>query len=297
MAPVGARNVPHQRSALSSGTGRAGAEKTTDPATRLSRGTPGRSSARGVRSATVTYPVAFTKAANSAVVTSVASIQNGSTKTRWMGRESVVCFIPTRSISGGSAAPIENSPPGIQTMPTGAGRGAVIACGMVGPKIAADAVEDDGAGIDFGASAFDCTSGPDRNQAYPAATIPTSNRAITQGGTPARSCRAADGRFRRVVELMEWALRSTRAPGRLALFFAIEIQPIRHVVLVDVADVLHGLPSDLLGDDLLDVVEPDVGIQSTLLGFAPQLADLPGPALYDANVIRPLFNGSIGSFL
>src|SRR5215471_8739940 len=41
-----------------------------------------------------------------------------------MGRASSVAFMPTSSISGGSPAPMENSPPGIQTIPSGARRGA-----------------------------------------------------------------------------------------------------------------------------------------------------------------------------
>jgi hypothetical protein len=49
---------------------------------RFSGGAPGKSSARGVRSATVTYPVAFTNRANSALVTTVVSIQKGSSDTR-----------------------------------------------------------------------------------------------------------------------------------------------------------------------------------------------------------------------
>ena len=54
-------------------------EKTTAPATRFSGGAPGKSSARGVRSATVTYLVASMNFENCALVTSVASIQKPST--------------------------------------------------------------------------------------------------------------------------------------------------------------------------------------------------------------------------
>jgi hypothetical protein len=53
-----------------------------------------------------------------------------------MGRESVVARIPTMSMSGGSAAPIENSPPGIHTMPRGAGAGAGRVFGTVGANAA-----------------------------------------------------------------------------------------------------------------------------------------------------------------
>jgi hypothetical protein len=52
---------------------------TTEPAFRFSAGASGNSSRVGFFSATVTYPVAFTKRANSSLVTSVASIQKAST--------------------------------------------------------------------------------------------------------------------------------------------------------------------------------------------------------------------------
>ncbi len=98
-----------------------GGENTTEPAMRFSGGAVGKSSAVGFRSATVTYPVALTKRANCSLVTSVASIQKPSTATRCIGRESVVACMPTRSLmSMGERAPIENSPPGIHTMPSGA---------------------------------------------------------------------------------------------------------------------------------------------------------------------------------
>src|SRR5579862_6685476 len=51
-----------------------------------------------------------------------------------MGRESVVACMPTMFISGGSWAPMENSPPGIQTIPLGAGPGAGCLFGTVGPN-------------------------------------------------------------------------------------------------------------------------------------------------------------------
>ena len=56
--------------------------------------------------------VAFTNFANWSFVTSVLSIQNPSTEARCQGWA-----------SGNSSAPIQNSPPGIQTMPSGAGPG------------------------------------------------------------------------------------------------------------------------------------------------------------------------------
>src|SRR5215813_12216933 len=45
-----------------------------------------------------------------------------------------VPFIPTSSIPGGSAAPMENSQPGIQTMPSGALTGGGDLFSTVGPK-------------------------------------------------------------------------------------------------------------------------------------------------------------------
>src|SRR5271165_995183 len=51
-----------------------------------------------------------------------------------MGRASFVAFMPTSSMSGGSFAPIENSPPGIHAIPAGAGVGAFAVLATVGPK-------------------------------------------------------------------------------------------------------------------------------------------------------------------
>src|SRR6516165_1430680 len=51
-----------------------------------------------------------------------------------MGRESRVACMPTSPSLGESAAPMENSPPGIQTMPRGVTPGAGVVLGMVGPK-------------------------------------------------------------------------------------------------------------------------------------------------------------------
>src|SRR5215472_16992317 len=45
-------------------------------------------------------------------------------------------------------------------------------------------------------------------------------------------------------------------------------------VLIDIADVCHRLRTDLLGGDILHVVEPDVRIQSAFSGFCAQLRDL-----------------------
>jgi hypothetical protein len=47
--------------------------------------------------------------------------------------------MPIASAAGGSNAPMENSPPGIHTIPWGDGAGGGVAMGMVGPKAAASA--------------------------------------------------------------------------------------------------------------------------------------------------------------
>src|SRR5215831_3514044 len=71
-----------------------------------------------------------------------------STYTRWMGRESRVACIPTSPSLGESAAPMENSPPGIQTMPGGVALGAGVVFGTVGPNVAGleELVDGDEAG-------------------------------------------------------------------------------------------------------------------------------------------------------
>ena len=51
-----------------------------------------------------------------------------------MGRESVVACMPTWPSIGASCAPMENSPPGIQTMPFGGAAGDGLVLGTVGPK-------------------------------------------------------------------------------------------------------------------------------------------------------------------
>jgi hypothetical protein len=61
---------------------------TIEPGCRLSAGASGKSAGSGSRSATVTYPVSATNAANSAFVTVVASIEKASTRTRWVGASS-----------------------------------------------------------------------------------------------------------------------------------------------------------------------------------------------------------------
>ena len=64
--------------------------------------------------------------------------------------------------------------------------------------------------------------------------------------------------------------------ARLLLF---NYELVGQVVFVDIGDIGHRLPADLLGGDQLDVVEPDIGIE---LAFGRQLAELfdaVGPAL------------------
>src|SRR5262245_26728888 len=83
------------------------------------------------------------------LVTSVVSMKKPSTKTRWIGRASSVACMPTTFMSGGSVAPIENSPPGIQTIPGGAGAGGGIGFAIVAVKLAAGVIVDgtDGAAV------------------------------------------------------------------------------------------------------------------------------------------------------
>src|SRR5687768_12479855 len=97
------------------GNSRAGGLKTTDPAARLSGVVPGKPRGSGRRSATVTYPVLSVNRANSALVTGARSIQNPSTSTACTGSASDRLQPPH---------PIQNRPPGIQTIPSGAASGA-----------------------------------------------------------------------------------------------------------------------------------------------------------------------------
>lgn len=64
--------------------------------------------------------------------------------------------------------------------------------------------------------------------------------------------------------------------GLLSLRSGLHDQVVGDVVLVDVGDVGHRLCADLLGGDILHVVEPDVRIQSTLGGFLAQLRNPAG---------------------
>src|SRR5438552_3210486 len=67
----------------------------------------------------VTYPVALTNCSNCSFVTAVASIQNPSTRTRWIGPASLEAIGISQLPPPSAAAPIANSPPGIQTIPSG----------------------------------------------------------------------------------------------------------------------------------------------------------------------------------
>src|SRR2546421_9365754 len=57
-----------------------------------------------------------------------------------MGRASATAWKPTASPAAGSTAPMENSPPGIHTIPPGVSEGATLVARMVGPKTVASAV-------------------------------------------------------------------------------------------------------------------------------------------------------------
>src|SRR5664279_5136626 len=67
-----------------------------------------------------------------------------------MGRESLVACIPTSPSLGESAAPMENSPPGIQTIPEGVLADGLAVFATVGPNpavVEAVVVVADSAGI------------------------------------------------------------------------------------------------------------------------------------------------------
>src|SRR6516164_8870923 len=65
-----------------------------------------------------------------------------------MGRESRVACMPTSPSLGESAAPMENSPPGIQTILDGVALGAGVVLGTVGPNVAGlEVFVDDGASV------------------------------------------------------------------------------------------------------------------------------------------------------
>src|SRR5262249_10105248 len=63
----------------------------------------------------------------------------------------------------------------------------------------------------------------------------------------------------------------------LALLQLVFDELVGDVVLVDVADIRHGLGSDLLLGDVLHVVEPHVGVEAPPGGFAAELRDTSRP--------------------
>ena len=64
---------------------------------------------------------------------------------------------------------------------------------------------------------------------------------------------------------------------RLASIPLIGDQLVGDVVLVDVADVRDRLATDPLRGDAFDVVEPEIGIEASLLCFTPELSQASGP--------------------
>src|ERR1700734_1995171 len=64
-----------------------------------------------------------------------------------------------------------------------------------------------------------------------------------------------------------------------ALLHLVLHQRVGDIVFVDVGDVLHGLASDAVVGDPLDVVEPHVGIEAERAGFAAQRPDSGGPGV------------------
>jgi hypothetical protein len=79
--------------------------------------------------------VARTNFSNSAFVTSVASIQKPSTYTRCIGSVSATVAGEQQDLpSHFPSLPMENSPPGIHTMPSGAGLGGFEELAIVGAK-------------------------------------------------------------------------------------------------------------------------------------------------------------------
>src|SRR6266576_2795461 len=66
---------------------------------------------------------------------------------------------------------------------------------------------------------------------------------------------------------------------------------VRQIVLVDVGDVRHRLPADLLRRDQLDVVEPDVRVEATLGRGLAQPSDAPGAGVVGGEGEEPLVEG------
>src|SRR5690242_12922195 len=78
----------HQLAQLERSTACLGGLNTRDPAFSILGRAPGYDRGSGARSASVTYPVAFTNLRNCALVTGVGSIQNPLTRTEWIGASS-----------------------------------------------------------------------------------------------------------------------------------------------------------------------------------------------------------------
>ena len=74
--------------------------------------------------------------------------------------------------------------------------------------------------------------------------------------------RAIESLFGATLDLLDGFLRGSPA---------LQNQAVGNVVLVDVADVGHRFLADLLGRNILHVLEPDVGVESALGGFLAQL--------------------------
>src|SRR5205814_5521281 len=80
--------------------------------------------------------VALTNFSNCSLVTAVVSIQNPSTRTRCTGPESFEAIGISWLPSPFTTAPMENSPPGIQTIPAGALPGGEFLFAIVGSNCA-----------------------------------------------------------------------------------------------------------------------------------------------------------------
>src|SRR4249919_455544 len=100
---------------------------------------------------------------------------------------------------------------------------------------------------------------------------------------PRSTCRAGPSglnwRCSRTIRGRRTDVALTAGCEALLLLDLLQRERVGDVVLVDVADVLHGLASDPLGGNPLDVVEPDVRVQPALLGFTAQLTKASGPAV------------------
>src|SRR4029450_13107029 len=74
------------------------------------------------------------------------------------------------------------------------------------------------------------------------------------------------------------ALRNLRLRRCASLPLVVE-QPVGDVVLVDVADVGHRFAANPLRGNALEVAEPDVRIEASLLRFSPELSDASRPGV------------------